>query len=757
MSHHPDIPLEQAHLDAIRQRIAQLRHAAKDALDRTLLHRIETPQEFTERDVRVKSLSTEISRYDQSAIKLCFGRIDHADHQPSLHIGRIGVRAQATEDPALLTDWRAPAARPFYLATTLHPLNISRRRHLTTSGPLITDVHDEILSGDDHDRRADVHESMVGEAALRHAVNAARTGQMQDIVSTIQREQDLIIRHTTKGVLIVQGGPGTGKTAVALHRVAYLIYTYRDILEHSGVLVIGPNSEFLDYISHVLPSLGETSVALSTVDDLYPGVQATASDSLISREVKGSLAMAEIVARAVKNIQQVPTAATTIDVDGEKFSIPVRVFSFARTKARRSRKPHNIAFDTFHHWCVKGIVDEMVSSYETQFSVEESSSLLSSADVSEMTEEVTTSPDVCNLIDSLWPRMLPTDFIQGFLTDLPAIQAAASEYSSTDHNAIFRPEFSGFSAADVALIDEAAELMGDTTRTQDAREAEKKEQLLQAQEALDILKGSASIDIEDEIDPEVLMAYDIIDADSLAARHSRSVQESVAERALADRQWTYGHIVIDEAQELSPMQWRMVMRKSPNRWLTIVGDTAQTSNPAGVDDWSQSLQPFVKQRFTLAELSVNYRTPAPITALANKIASSLHEDFTPADALRTEGPTPRVIDCTTTDLESVISALRTAAHCWESTRAVAIIFPRATDLHSVTPHIVQAFPQRSVSVLNVDQCKGLEFDHVTVVSAAEIVEQSPMGLNDLFVCITRATQTMDFIGRDQTTDWLCEE
>ncbi|MDO5372864.1 MAG: AAA family ATPase, partial [Corynebacterium glutamicum] len=275
------------------------------------------PEALVRRETEYHGLNEKLDRLNLAQLGLVFGRIDVESEaedaenpvpgHPDLdrrYIGRMGLDVREDNYRTLLLDWRSPMARPFYLATTVSPEGVHIRRHIRTRGRVVTGVDDEVLTGE----MADVIEQggVGSESVLHQALEQARSGHMRNIVETIQREQDEIIRDTTRGVMVVQGGPGTGKTAVALHRVAYLLYTWRDQLAKSGVLIIGPNKTFLEYISHVLPELGETGVVLSTVGKLFPGIVPTGSEDTLTREIKGSEEMASILAEAVKAYQVLP-------------------------------------------------------------------------------------------------------------------------------------------------------------------------------------------------------------------------------------------------------------------------------------------------------------------------------------------------------------------------------------------------------------------------------------------------------------------
>src|ERR1700742_2215276 len=295
-----------------------------------------------EREVSAYEQARRLSQLNSVDRGLCFGRMDDtADH--TFYIGRIGLHDDEYEP--VLIDWRAPAARPFYAATPNDPAGLVRRRHLYTRGRTVTGLDDEVF---DLDRMSeDDRRGLVGEAMLLATVRRGRTGRMSDVVATIQAEQDRVIRSSLAGVLVVQGGPGTGKTVAALHRAAFLLYTHRRTLERRGVLVIGPNTTFLRYISQVLPSLGETDVVLSSIAELFPGVSAAPDDDPDAAMVKGDPRMAGVLRRAVRARQQLPHGDLDVTVDGVDMTVPRETVVRARDRARGTRKPHNVARKLF--------------------------------------------------------------------------------------------------------------------------------------------------------------------------------------------------------------------------------------------------------------------------------------------------------------------------------------------------------------------------------------------------------------------------
>ncbi|AIU32596.1 helicase [Corynebacterium ulcerans] len=692
------------------------------------------------RETEYHSLNQKIDRLNLAQLGLVFGRIDvysestdaidnpvpgqpHVDRR---YIGRMGLDDRDDDYRTLLLDWRAPLARPFYLATTANPENVCARRHIRTRGRTVTGVDDELLSGN-QSAEATAASNVVSEAALYRAMHEARTGHMTSIVETIQREQDQIIRDETRGVMVVEGGPGTGKTAVALHRIAYLLYTWRDHLAKTGVLIIGPNRTFLDYISRVLPELGETGVVLSTVGDLYPTVSGHASEPILTREIKGSEEMVTILSRTVKNYQTVPQDSQEIIIDGNiELTVRPSLIKAARTRARRTRRPHNEAQPLFK----EALVEQLTAVLAQKIGADPLGgvNLLSAADRAQLHDDLLDDPSVEKLVHTYWPALEPEQVLTALLEDPMVIAQSAFDYDEETQAALLRPAHSPWASSDAALLDELAVLLGiPDPETQRAEEdAQWRAQIEEAQDALEILTGSSNTDLDDESDAEILSAHDVIDAETLAKRQEVRDVRTTAQRAQEDHLWAYGHVIIDEAQELTPMEWRMVMRRSPSRWMTLVGDTSQTGSPAGVDSWADTLSPFVKHRFRTHHLTVNYRTPREIMDVANRVLACYSPESEPSTALRESGNPVHFLP-----LGSDSIAIARSLQESDPERLTAII---------------AADDATREGVLGVSDIKGLEFDHVIVEDPHHIIEASPQGWQDLFVSLTRATQSLTVIG-----------
>ena len=754
--------LEQSYISMLYGRLDDLRDRASGRLSQVLLETGGTPAARSERDAFVEMYSRRITQLDAAENGLCFGRLDLSEGDRR-YIGRIGILDDTDDYQALLVDWRAPAARPFYIATAFSPEGVLRRRHIRTRQRMVTGVDDEVLDFDGDASAAGVpagHAGLTGEAALIAALSEARTGRMTDIVETIQAEQDLIIRSPHNGVTVVQGAPGTGKTAVALHRAAYLLYTYREQLSRRGVLIVGPNPTFLQYIGHVLPSLGETGVVMSTIAGLYPGITAHRAEPPEVAEIKGRAVMATVLATAVRNRQELPDEPVEIPFEREVLRLDRKTVQRARERARRSRRPHNQARPIF----VREILDALVQQVSRKFTAglretdklvaeilgepepAADSSVLGPADTEDIRGELRQDPRVRAAIARLWPVLTPQQLLDDLFDSPRRLAAAAPRLTREERAVLSRDPDGGWTPADVPLLDEAAELLGEDDRAARRRaKRERQREIAYAQGVLDIV----SRDLED--DPEILMAYDLINADRLAGRHEELSYLTTAERAAADRTWAFGHIVVDEAQELSEMAWRMLMRRCPSRSMTIAGDIAQATSLSSTSSWERVLAPHLGTRWRLDRLTINYRTPAEIMAVAADVLADLDDKLETPTSVRETGTVPWHRQVARGELAAAVAAAVSAETAAVAGGNVAVLAPAA--LVDELNEAVGSGPldgsgadgpdlDDMVVVLTVSQAKGLEFDSVLIVDPAQILADSPHGLSELYVALTRATQRL---------------
>jgi DNA helicase IV len=736
-----ELDRERAVVSSLYQRLDELRAETEERLTRVRRESVgSNHQARSERDAFARLYEDQLTQLRDVDARLVFGRllldepVDGSDHR---YIGRIGLRDE--DQRSLLVDWRAQQAGAFYQATASERMGVRARRHLTMSGRTVSRIDDEVF--DETLLDGEVSEEQVqGEGALLAALTAQRTGRMHDIVATIQAEQDRIIRSDLRGALVVQGGPGTGKTAVALHRAAYLLYANRQRLSASGVLVVGPSSAFLRYIEAVLPSLGETGVVMQTLGELFPGVEATTDDAPEGAVLKGSAQMARLLARAVKSRQKVPTEAQTVVVDNERMVVEPALVQRAVAKAQRTGKPHNVARVTFVKHALAELTDQLAAQLRA------SGSTIDDADLKVLREDLRTSYDVRVLLNTAWLPLTPQKLLQDLYARPSWLAELAPRWTDQQRAALQRGRDEPFTVSDVPLLDEAAELLGDFPGRADPADRER-----DRQRKRDLENARAAI--------RNMGVQGLVSAEQLADGFTEQADRgTTAERALADRTWTYGHVVVDEAQELSPMQWRVLVRRCPMKSFTIVGDIAQVASPAGATSWQDALGPIFKDAWRLEEMTVNYRTPAQITREAERIAVDAGLPITPTRAVREgEWPIRRVVAAVDEPAfgTSVAEAVEHDRRI-DAGGTLAVITTEA-DLASVAAAVLGRFGDtagrgaaglnRPIAVLTGYEAKGLEFDAVVLADPDALAGESPRGAASLYVAMTRPTQRLTLVTR----------
>jgi DNA helicase IV len=739
-----ELEREQRHLDLVYRRVDELGASAEARLAQVQrAGGSGTPQARSERDAFAQSLAARVAQLRAVQDRLCFGRLDMRDGQRH-HIGRIGLSDELQHK--LLVDWRAPVAAPFYQATPAAPNGVVRRRHLTTRDRQVVHLEDEVFdlaAIAPHERV-----SLQGEGALMAAVTAPRTGRMGDIVATIQGEQDRIVRDELAGVLVVQGGPGTGKTAVALHRAAYLLFTHRQRLQRSGVLVVGPGPLFLRYIEQVLPSLGESGVVMTTPGTLFPGVEATADDSDEIALLKGDPRMARILGRAVRDRQKLPESDLELKVGSQRIVLTREAVALSRGRARATGAPHNAARVTF----VKDLLRHLAGLLAASMG-----QVLDDELRKELDADLRDSRDVRVNLNLLWMPLSPERFLRDLFAVPLRLDLAAPDLSASERALLHRDRDQPWTVSDVPLLDELAELLGDdgeTARAQARQEAaERAAELEYARGALQITRGGGGADIAGGM-------LSGVTAEMLAGRfRAQSGESTVADRAASDRTWAYGHLVVDEAQELSPMMWRVLQRRCPTRSWTVVGDLAQRGSVAGATSWHASLDRVAADRVRVRELTVSYRTPSRVMAVADAMAEANDLPVTPVVSVREGDVPPSRVWRQRGDLGAVVDAVTelTGRRGADRPGTVAVVAPRG-ELAALVDALSRALPGQVgdgrrglsalVSVLGPDEIKGLEFDDVVVVEPAAIVAASRRGTSDLYVALSRPTDRLVVVHHD---------
>ncbi|MGO1198884.1 MAG: HelD family protein [Dermabacteraceae bacterium] len=726
-----EIAREQTNADRLYRRLDELIAQVERNLEQIQgSQHASTHQNRSERDSFMAMYEDRLALLRSVSRSLVFGRLD-MDDTARHYIGRIGLFTNDREQ--LLVDWRAPAAAAFYRATSTDRQSVRLRRHLINRGRAVVGLEDDVL---DQSVLEDPDHDVVlqGEGALLAAVSGKRTGRMGDIVATIQAEQDRIIRSESRGVLVVQGGPGTGKTAVALHRAAYLLYTHRRRLEHMGVLIMAPTPGFLRYIERVLPSLGESGVVMLTPGEMFPGVETFLHDEDTVARLKGDAAMAELLGRAVKQRQVVPGTDVHLRIDGTPITLTRDAIRSARREARGTHKPHNTARAVF----VRAAMDRLAESYEKALRAQGHTVI--PEDRPDLLSDLRNDPEVKRQLNLAWLPYTPQGFLRILFSRPDRLRQAAPRSLADQVGLLVRPKDSPWTVEDVPLLDEVAELLGEDSAPAEARARDdadrRRSEVEYARKVIENIDTSGMIRAEDLADQ---------------VGHVRDGR-TLAERASAERSWTYGHVVVDEAQEHSPMSWRALMRRAPTKSFTVVGDVAQTSSAGGTDSWADALSPYIQDRLQVEHLTVNYRTPARIMDRAVAMAQAHDLPVTPVSSVR-EGERAPVIERTTPSELAAHTAESVAAVHGERLGRIAVIAAQerlgallaALRSQESLPVIGagSAGVDDEIAVMTAQDAKGLEFDAVVIVEPAELVDAH--GAGDLDVAMSRSTQHLGLI------------
>ena len=698
-----EVEREQVVLDHALARLEVLRAEAVQRETESVRPTGGSPQAVYERDVAAQAAANRRADLDLDGEGLLFGRLDRDDGDVH-HIGRMGLRTDGQEP--IIVDWRAPAAAAFYRATAADPQGVVRRRTISCRRDTVVGVDDELLDAaaqDDLDGTV-----VVGDGAFLAAVSRERTSQMRDIVATIQREQDEAVRAPDDGALVVTGGPGTGKTAVALHRVAYLMYARREWYSRRGVLVVGPSPVFVDYIGAVLPALGETSVRLASLADLAElprGEAVTGWDAPQVVAVKGSVRMTALLRNVVEHLGGA-RQLRDLEVDRWGASVVVRGSEIARRRHQvtRSSRSHNSGRAAFS----AGLVELAWRAWQRR----PQATRIEADDRDDFATWLRGDPAFRRALDTAWPVLLPWDVLSLLRSgQVPLRQLARDVLSEQEVDALIGSwgGSGALTAADAALHDELVELLGEPPV-----ESEPEDDGWDEMAELDQLARDTGV--------------------TTFADRNRSASRNLAE----ERSYrTYAHVVVDEAQDVTPMQWRMLGRRARGATWTVVGDWVQSAWP-DVQEVREALAEVLgKSRLREVELTTNYRTSTEVAALAARLLARIDPDLQAPAAVRSTGVEPLLLDGVgLAELPAVIERL-----LGQVAGTVGIVAP-----HGLVEQVRAVLPDDPrVSAVDPWQVKGLEYDGCVVLDPHGIVEESrhPVaGLRSLYVALTRATQRL---------------
>ena len=699
-----EIAVEQQHVDVVYARVEEMRAEAREMRDRgdALAHGARNEAVFEqsamlfERDVMVRHANQILRVLDSEHEGLVFGKLDDTDGEV-MYVGRLGVRDAQFDN--LVTDWRAPAAGAFYQATAEHPMDVVRRRVIRSTGQRVVDIDDDLLMPG---RQPD-DMRVVGEGALMATLNRARGDTMRDIVATIQKEQDEAIRAPWRGVTEITGGPGTGKTAVALHRVAYLLYRERKRMGGGGVLVVGPSAAFTSYISRVLPSMGEDSVELRSLGDVLDDARATRVDPAPVAAVKGSLRMRRVLKRALRDTPPDAPDELRIVYRGEVLKLDSRELAAVRRSVHAAGRPPNRSRVD----AAEALLEALARKAESNAADDGRGAPDRIALITELGERI----DFHRFVVVWWPVLAPAQVLR-WLSRRPALSRAAGRTLSRHEVDIVADSLRAddLSVADVALLDELRVLIGAPPKRRRRR--------------------------SDQVDAVV----------ANAELRTWSERQSAPAYHRPDNYDEYVHIVVDESQDLSPMQWRMVGRRGRYASWTVVGDPVQSSWPDPAEARTARDAALgagsTHRRFTLR---TNYRNSAEIFALAAKVVAQVAEPGDLPEAVRSTGiePSVRVVGP-----DELRTAITTAAKELLGTVDGTIGVITALDRKATVTDWVSGVDDERVRVVDGVEAKGLEYDAVVLVEPVELITESTTGPRTLYVALTRATQRLTVVTTD---------
>jgi len=693
------IAADERHFAAIAESLEQTIADLADRLDEARRAPGGSGQEAMDRDFEVHRLSARLRALRRFGLDLCLGHMVGAEDSEAVYVGRLGLTDSSGR--RLLVDWRSPSAEPFFGATHANPMGLaSRRRYRWTRGR-ITDYWDEVFTAGAFDGHA---AALDDQSAFIASLGSSRSPQMRDVLGTIQADQDAIVRAGSRGALVVDGGPGTGKTVVALHRTAYLLYSDPRLgHRRGGVLFVGPHQPYLAYVADVLPSLGEEGVQTCTLRDLVPEGAAAAveADPEVTR-LKSSAAMVTAIEPAVQLYEEPPTKG--MEVETPWVDLWLSAGDWAEAFGAGAGIPHNEARD--HVW--EELLTILVDSYDDE---EVPPELLR--------RSLAQNSELRDTFRKAWPLIEPTDLV-GDLWDVPAYLRRCAPWLEPDEvKALQRADPQAWTVSDLPLLDAARQRLGDP----EASRRRRRRDAALAAEREEMAKVVDHLVATDDTDMQVMSMLRISDAQSVI------IDENAVPTADPDLlAGPFAHVVVDEAQELTDAEWQMLLLRCPSRSFTIVGDRAQARH-GFTDSWQERLGKVGLDRIGLASLSINYRTPEEVMAEAEPVIRAVFPDANVPTSVRTSGVP--VVHGSVSELGSILDAWLAQHH-----DGVACVIGDPT------------FTTTSrVRSLNPELAKGLEFDLVVLLDP-ESFGTGIEGAVDRYVAMTRATQQLVILTTD---------
>ncbi|WP_443064771.1 RNA polymerase recycling motor ATPase HelR [Streptomyces sp. NBC_00588] len=691
---------DERHFAAIARCLEQTIAELSDRLDAALKAPGGLGRHAMDRDIEVHRLTGRLRTLRRFGLDLCLGHIVGADGSEPVYIGRLGLTD--SEGRRLLVDWRSPAAEPFFAATHADPMGLaSRRRYRWTDGR-ISDYWDEVFSTEQLDGRA----ALDDQSAFIASLGAGRSDRMRDVLATIQADQDAIIRAGSRGALVVDGGPGTGKTVVALHRTAHLLYADPRLgHRRGGVLFVGPHRPYLAYVSDVLPSLGEEGVQTCILRDLVAeGATAVVEADPEVARLKSSADMVKAIEPAVRFYEEPPTEAMTVTVDWHDIRLTADDWAEAFT-APEPGTPHNEARDQ--------IWEKLVSVLMERYDGDD----LSPAQFRRALQQ---DKELVGTLNGAWPMLEAADLV-GDLWSVPAYLRMCAPWLSRDEvRRLQRAEPQAWTVSDLPLLDAARQRLGDP---QEARRKRRDAAVLAAQreqmaQVVDNLIAAAADSGADTDDGEGLVMM-LRGQDAEVSLVDESALSAAEPDLLAG---PFAHIVVDEAQELTDAEWQMLLQRCPSRSFTIVGDRAQARH-GFTESWQERLARIGLDRIEIASLSINYRTPEEVMAEAEPVIRAVLPDANVPTSIRSGGVP--VVHGSVADLDAVLGT-------WRATHDEGIACVIGDPSFRATSRVRSLPPELS---------KGLEFDLVVLIDPDTFGEGTE-GAVDRYVAMTRATHQL---------------